>query len=126
MSRPWLVTGAALGALGVVLGAFGAHLLRNSLTPEFLSTYETAVRYLQLHALALLATGILMAHPSPGRWLRWAAWGFAAGCLLFSGSLVLLALSGWTWLGAITPFGGLAWIAAWIALAAGCAQKARP
>lgn len=125
MSRPWLVVGAALGALGVVLGAFGAHALRNTLSLEFLSTYETAVRYLQLHALALLATGILIGQLEAARWVVWAAWGFAVGCLLFSGSLVLLALTGWTWLGAFTPFGGLAWIAAWISLAIGCARRPR-
>jgi uncharacterized membrane protein YgdD (TMEM256/DUF423 family) len=123
MSRAVLVTGAALGAVGVMLGAFGAHGLKGVLTPEHLATFETAVRYLQFHALALLAAGLLLQRWPERRALRWAAWGFASGTVLFSGSLIALALSGLTWLGAITPIGGLVWIAAWVALAVGCARK---
>jgi uncharacterized membrane protein YgdD (TMEM256/DUF423 family) len=122
MSRPWLTTGAALGALGVILGAFGAHLLRPWLPPREFASYETALNYLQVHALALLAAGLLIERWPARRALVWAARGFAAGCVFFSGSLAVLALTGWTWLGALVPVGGLLWIAGWVALALGCAQ----
>lgn len=121
MSRPWLMTGAGLGALGVILGAFGAHLLRPWLAAREMAVYETAIHYLQVHALALLAAGLLIERWPARRALVWAAWGFVSGCVLFSGSLVALALTGWTGLGAITPVGGVLWIAAWISLAVGCA-----
>jgi uncharacterized membrane protein YgdD (TMEM256/DUF423 family) len=87
-----------------------------------MTVYETAIHYFQIHTLALLATGLLLERWPGQRVLRWAAWGFAAGCVLFSGSLIALALTGWTWLGAITPFGGILWIGAWVALAVGCAK----
>jgi len=123
MSRAWLATGAGLGALSVILGAFGAHLLRSWLPVQAMSLYETSIRYLQVHALALLAAGSLIERWPARRALHWAAGGFAAGCFFFSGSLALLALTGWNWLGALAPVGGALWIAAWIALAVGCAQR---
>ena len=118
-SRPWLVTAAVLGGLGVALGAFGAHLLRPILPLQRMTIFETAVRYHQVHALALLGCAILMAlHPARAARLRWAAWGFAAGIVLFSGSLYALVTSDQRWLGLVTPVGGLAWLAAWGLLAA--------
>jgi len=125
MSRAWLATGAGLGALSVILGAFGAHLLRSWLPVQAMSLYETSIRYLQVHALALLAAGSLIERWPARRALHWAAGGFAAGCFFFSGSLALLALTGWNWLGALAPVGGALWIAAWIALAVGCARPVR-
>jgi uncharacterized membrane protein YgdD (TMEM256/DUF423 family) len=107
--------------LGVILGAFGAHLLRPWLPLPAMTLYETAIHYLQIHALALLATGLLIERRPARRALVWAARGFATGCVFFSGSLVALALSGWHWLGAVVPVGGVLWIAGWIALALGCA-----
>lgn len=101
--------GFFLAALGVALGAFGAHALKATLSPELLITWETAVRY-QMYA----AFGIQL-----GSWQRGSGrplWFLALGCLLFSGSLYMLCLTGLRWLGAITPLGGLAMIAGWLLL----------
>ena len=116
MDRTFLLIGAVAGALGVGLGAFGAHGLRGRLTPEMLGVFETGVRYHLYHALALVATAALMGR-FHGRLVTAAGWCFTAGIVLFSGSLYLLALTGVTVLGAITPLGGVAFIAGWICLA---------
>ena len=108
----WLAVGALFGGIGVLLGAFGAHGLRAALSPEMLAVYETGVRYLMYHALALLALGC-----GAGRWrgrlVTMAGWLFVAGILVFSGSLCLLAVSGQRWLGTMTPVGGLAFVLGW-------------
>jgi uncharacterized membrane protein YgdD (TMEM256/DUF423 family) len=108
-------SGAILGLLAVALGAFGAHALEGRLTAEELATFETAVRYQMYHALALVAVAGLMKRRSPGTELAGGA--FLVGILLFSGSLYLLVLTGESWLGAVTPLGGLAYLAGWLALA---------
>jgi len=123
MSRPWLAAGALFGALGVALGAFGAHLLRDTLSPQAMTIYETAIHYLQIHALALLGTGLLMERRPDRRAYHWAAWTFAGGCILFSGSLIALAITGLKWLGAITPVGGTLWLIAWVSIAAGSLSR---
>jgi len=104
---------AALGGLGVLLGAFGAHALKDSLAPEMLAVWHTAVLYQFLHALALLGTGLALQRSPDCRAWRRAGAAFVLGCLLFSGSLYLLAVSGWRWLGAITPLGGLSFLLGW-------------
>ena len=115
MAKLWIVFGATYGLLGVALGAFGAHALRERLAPEMLRVWETAVQYQFWHALALLAVGALaLRAPAPG--VAWAGGGFALGVLLFSGSLYALALSGIRVLGAITPIGGVALLVGWAAL----------
>ena len=109
--------GAALAAAGVALGAFGAHGLRSIVTPERLAVFETGVRYHVVHALAVIAAA-WAAHAAPqAAGPRWAGALFVLGVLLFSGSLYLLVLTGVTTWGAVTPLGGLAFIAGWIALA---------
>lgn len=109
--------GAVLAAIGVALGAFGAHGLRSLVTPDRLATFETGVRYHLVHALAILAAAGA-AHLAPASIAPRLAGGlFAAGVLLFSGSLYLLVGTDVTAWGAVTPFGGLAFIAGWIALA---------
>jgi len=116
MDRNFLLLGAVFGFLGVGLGAFGAHGLRGRLTPEMLGVFETGVRYHMYHALALVLVAAIM--PRLGGWLvTTAGWCFAAGIVVFSGSLYALALSGVTILGAITPIGGLAFLAGWACLA---------
>lgn len=112
--------GAALGGLGVVLGAFGAHALRTRLDAQHLAIFETGVRYQMYHAFALLAAAWLIAHNAPRADL--AAWFFVAGVIVFSGSLYLLVATGHSWWGAVTPMGGLSLIAGWIALAAAAAR----
>ena len=114
---------AALSAfVAVGAGAFGAHALRDVLSPERLATFETGVRYQMYHALALLVVGWLAAQ-TPSRLLRTAGWLFVVGMILFSGSLYALSLSGVRALGAITPFGGLAFLAGWLALAGACWRR---
>ncbi len=102
-------------ALGVALGAFGAHGLRSRLSPDLLAIYETGVRYHLVHGLALFVAA-WTAGRDP-RAARLAGVLFALGILLFSGSLYLLALTGVRGWGAVTPLGGLAWIAAWVLIA---------
>ncbi len=114
-ARLFLSLGAALAAMAVVLGAFGAHALKGRLPAEMLAVYHTAVEYHFWHALGLLAVGLACLHLPDSFWLRAAGWLLAAGVLLFSGSLYLLVLSGARWLGAVTPFGGLAFVLGWLA-----------
>ncbi len=121
MHKGFLVWAAALGALAVMLGAFGAHKLKELVPPETVSTFQTGVTYQFYHVFALLAVGILYAH-IPGPQLIWAGRCFIIGVLLFSGSLYLLtALKmtntvGLRGVGIITPIGGLVFIVGWIAL----------
>lgn len=108
--------GAIAMAFGVALGAFGAHGLKARLTPDLLAIYETGVRYHLVHGLGLFVAAWL-AGEDQTRAARLAGLLFALGILLFSGSLYLLALTGVRSFGAITPLGGVAWIAAWTILA---------
>jgi uncharacterized membrane protein YgdD (TMEM256/DUF423 family) len=116
MDRTFLLAGAVAGLVAVAFGAFGAHGLRGRLTPEMLAVFETGVRYHMYHALALLAVAALSPH-MPGKAIAAAGWLFVAGIVIFSGSLYLLAVTGVTILGAITPIGGVAFIAGWASLA---------
>ena len=116
-ARLALVLAAALLFVAVGLGAFGAHALKAKLAPDLMAVYQTAVQYHFWHALGLLAVGILLLHKSESGALAAAAWLLAAGIVLFSGSLYLLALTGARGLGAVTPIGGAAFLAAWAAVA---------
>jgi uncharacterized membrane protein YgdD (TMEM256/DUF423 family) len=116
MDRLFFSLGAASGALAVAAGAFGAHALKARLAPDLLAIFDTAARYQMTHALALLATA-WAASRWPGWRTRSAGWCFVAGTLVFSGSLYALALSGIRALGAITPLGGVLFIAGWLLLA---------
>jgi uncharacterized membrane protein YgdD (TMEM256/DUF423 family) len=120
MHKAFIKTAAILGALSVMLGAFAAHGLKQILLPDELQIFETAVRYQFYHVFALLAVGILYA-AFPGRLMQWAGKLLIAGIILFSGSLYLLCYvkhhaMPLNWLGAITPFGGAAFIAGWVML----------
>ena len=124
MDRRFLLIGSLLALLGVALGAFGAHGLKSRLSPDMLAVLETGVRYQMYHAFALFAAA--------WGWARWrarafvlAGWLFVAGIVVFSGSLMLLALTGARWLGAVTPLGGLVFLAGWLCLAWGAATKMR-
>ena len=126
---PWSLLGAIAMAVAVVLGAFGAHGLRSRVSAERLATWETAVHYHVAHALGLFAVdlvGLLLraGGGAPGAALDAAGWLLLAGILLFSGSLYALTLWGKRWLGPITPLGGVAWIAGWVALAVAAAPLA--
>jgi len=116
MDRVFLALGALSAFISVGAGAFGAHALKSRLSPELLVAFETGARYEMYHAVGLVAAA--------WAWSRWpggataaAGWFFVAGSVLFSGSLYALALSGVRALGAVTPFGGLAFLAGWALLA---------
>jgi uncharacterized membrane protein YgdD (TMEM256/DUF423 family) len=113
-----LTSGSIFAALGVALGAFGAHGLKNTVSPELIGTFETGVRYEMYHAFGLVVAGLLCRTSPEGHapTFRIAGWFFGLGIVLFSGSLYFLVLFDLPWLGAITPLGGLAFIAGWIAL----------
>jgi uncharacterized membrane protein YgdD (TMEM256/DUF423 family) len=116
MDKTFVFVAAVMGFVGVALGAFGAHGLRGRLSPEMLAVFETGVRYHLYHTLAILGTAALMPRVD-GRAIAAAGWCFTAGIVLFSGSLYALAFSGVTMLGAVTPLGGLAFLAGWACLA---------
>jgi uncharacterized membrane protein YgdD (TMEM256/DUF423 family) len=113
--RTIVAFGAALGALAVAIGAFGAHGLRDMVTPDQLQVFETGVRYHFYHALALVLVGVFALATSTGA--TGAAWSFVAGIAIFSGSLYVMTLTGVRWLGAITPIGGVAFIVGWVLFA---------
>jgi uncharacterized membrane protein YgdD (TMEM256/DUF423 family) len=117
MDRVFAVLGAASGFIAVAAGAFGAHALKARLTPEMLAVFDTGARYQMVHALALFACAWAVTR-WPGRSAAAAGWCFAAGTLLFSGSLYLRALTGIRGIGAVTPFGGVLFLAGWLLLAA--------
>ena len=114
--RHFIVIGAINGLLAVAFGAFAAHALKDLLSAGLLEVFQTGVEYQAMHALALLAVG-LISQNGPSRSLSLAGWAFATGILLFSGSLYLLALTDARWLGAVTPIGGTAFLFGWGALA---------
>jgi uncharacterized membrane protein YgdD (TMEM256/DUF423 family) len=125
MHKPFIIAAAFIGTLTVALGAFAAHFLKAKLPAESLQIFETAVRYQFYHAFALLATGILYKE-FPVKLLQWAGRLFIAGIILFSGSLYVLSIANANtinWVGAITPFGGLCFIAGWILMAAAVIKK---
>ena len=114
----WIATGAMALAVAVSLGAFGAHGLRGRLDAYSLEVYERAVFYHFIHALGLLLVALLArAGAIGGAVAGRVGWLLLAGILLFSGSLYLLAITGQRWLGAVTPVGGVSFIAAWVLLA---------
>ena len=118
MANLFISLGALSGLLAVTFGAFGAHALRGRLDDYAMGVFETAVQYHFYHALALVAVGLLALHHPHTALLRSSGWLFVLGLVVFSGSLYALSLSGIKWLGAITPLGGLAFIAGWACLAA--------
>ena len=121
MHKFFLAAGAAFAGLGVILGAFGAHGLKQMAGPETVGTFQTGVQYQMYHAFALMVVAILFDR-MPSATLQWAGIAFLAGILLFSGSLYLLASLkamnkvGISGIGIITPFGGLFFIAGWVLL----------
>jgi uncharacterized membrane protein YgdD (TMEM256/DUF423 family) len=113
--RLFMAAAAISGALAVLLGAFGAHLLKQLITPEMLEVYKTGVQYHFYHTLALLAVGILY-RQHPSGILKWSGYLFIAGITIFSGFLYLLAITGTKALGMIVPIGGITLVAGWICL----------
>jgi uncharacterized membrane protein YgdD (TMEM256/DUF423 family) len=116
MDRVFLALGAISGLVSVAAGAFGAHALRSRMSADLLAVFETGARYEMYHAFGLVAAAWAVTR-WPGGAAAAAGWLFVAGTVLFSGSLYALALSGVRALGAVTPFGGLAFLAGWALLA---------
>ena len=112
----WAGAGSVFMFAAVAIGAFGAHGLKTRLSPEMLAIFEVGVRYHVYHALALFAVAWL-AEKNGAASAWWPGWLFTVGIILFSGSLYALSLSGIKWLGAITPLGGLCFLAGWACLA---------
>lgn len=122
MNNKYIIIAGYLGALTVALGAFGAHTLKTMLSPAAMEIFETGIKYQFIHVLALLAVGI-MYKQQQGKNLVWAARLFILGIILFSGSLYALSViitsgnNSFRWVGAITPLGGVGFIAGWVMLA---------
>lgn len=110
----WIRVAALLGVTGVLLGAFGAHGLRARVDAAQLASWHTAVSYQLFHSVALLALALFAS--ATGRSLGASPWLFAAGIALFSGSIYLLVLTPWRWLGPVTPLGGMLLVAGWASL----------
>lgn len=123
----FIILGAVMAFLGVLCGAFGAHALRERVSPEMLAAYQTGVQYHLIHALALLFVGLLRERLSgtPSRLVSVSGALFGVGIVLFSGSLYLLAITGIRALGAITPVGGVCFLAGWALLAVGAMRQPR-
>jgi uncharacterized membrane protein YgdD (TMEM256/DUF423 family) len=119
MTQRWMVAASIFGFLGVAAGAFGTHTLRPMLEATGrIGTYETAVQYLLVHTVALMAAAWANER-FPGRWTRLAGWGFIAGMILFSGSLFVLAIFDLRIMGAVAPLGGASFLAGWAMLGIG-------
>ena len=116
MVRTFWLLGCGFALLAVAAGAFGAHALRSRLAPDMLAVFETGARYQMYHGLALLAVAWAAARWPQSAAVPTAGWLFAAGILLFSGSLYVLAVSGVRWLGAVAPLGGTAFLLGWLLL----------
>lgn len=130
MAKKWLVTGFIFAALAIIIGAFGAHSLKELVDAHYvdakaLQNFETGARYQMYHAFAIIICGILAKLYGDNRFIKIAGLFFVAGIILFSGSLYLMLRNqlgwetSWNWLGPITPFGGLCFIAGWLILAIG-------
>ncbi|WP_203332118.1 DUF423 domain-containing protein [Planococcus beigongshangi] len=114
----FLIAGAVNALLSVAFGAFGAHMLEGRVADKYLDTWQTAVQYQMFHSIGLIIVGILMSSTLIGSLgsLSWAGYLMLAGIIIFSGSLYVLSLTGISILGAITPIGGVAFIAGWVML----------
>ena len=117
-ARLFLILGCAMALLAVALGAFGAHAVKARIAPEMMAVYRTGVEYHFYHALGMILAGLAVLHLPGSVLLKGAGWAMLAGIILFSGSLYLLSLTGVRALGVITPFGGVAFLSAWILFAA--------
>jgi uncharacterized membrane protein YgdD (TMEM256/DUF423 family) len=112
--KVFIIWGSINAFLSVALGAFGAHWLQTRLTVDMLEIFRTGIRYHILHALGLILIGILGFWMQKPALLQWAGWLILAGIVLFSGTLYMLSISGIRWFGAVTPFGGICFLAGWI------------
>lgn len=117
MQRKYVTVGAILMLIAVALGAFGAHVLEPIIGEKSIGTYETGVHYHMIHGIGIILAAFAAGLGGEERKLLWANRLFLIGIILFSGSLYLLAITGWKWLGPITPLGGVSFIVGWLMLA---------
>ncbi|WP_179032008.1 DUF423 domain-containing protein [Paenibacillus kribbensis] len=117
MQRRWIIVGSIMMLLAVAIGAFGAHIVKARIDADALAVYETGVKYHMFHAVGLLIIALAAGQWGASSRLRWAARLLFTGIILFSGSLYVLSLTGIRVLGAITPLGGVCFIAGWVCLA---------
>ncbi|MEZ4744979.1 MAG: DUF423 domain-containing protein [Calditrichia bacterium] len=117
MAKTFIILGSVNMFLTVALGAFGAHGLKSRLPADLMAVYQTAVQYHGMHALGLLLIGIIAHWLGQSALINWAGWLLLTGIVLFSGSLYTMSFTGIRMLGAITPFGGVAFLAGWLLLA---------
>lgn len=116
LAKLFLGLGALNMFLAVAFGAFGAHALRDRLTPDLLAIFGTGNQYHFYHAIGLLIVGMVAIHLPESGLTRWSGWLMLVGIIIFSGSLYILSITGIRWLGAITPIGGVSFLAAWLLL----------
>lgn len=119
MAKFYLMLGSINALLVILIGAFGAHDLKEKLTVENMAIYQTAVQYHFYHAIGLILVGLIAWHIPSSPYLRWSAWLMIMGIVLFSGSLYALSITDIRWLGMISPVGGIAFILAWLMLTVG-------
>lgn len=125
MLRTFVLLGAVNAFLAVALGAFGAHGLEGKISARYMEVYNTGAHYHLIHALALVFVGLLADRLTARHLTVWVGRLFAAGVVLFSGSLYLLAVTGVRWLGAITPLGGVCFLTGWALLAVAAAREGK-
>lgn len=125
MQRVWMTVGAVMTMLSVAIGAFGAHMLKEKIGSDAIAVYETGVQYHMIHALALLIVGLTAGQLGGSSKLKWAARLLFIGIIVFSGSLYVLSITGIKVLGAITPIGGVAFIAGWLLFALDVWQRGK-
>ena len=118
-SKKWICIGASMGGVSVLLGAASSHWLQGIILSDHLDTFDTAVRFHMIHSIALILTAIIKDNTRNSSFLQASIWGFLSGMFFFSGSLYLISVSGYGFLGIIAPIGGVAFIAAWGLLAVG-------
>ncbi len=125
MQRKYAATGAFVMLIVVVLGAFGAHILEPQIGEKAVGTYETGVHYHMIHGIAILLASFASGLGAEQNRLLWANRLFLLGIILFSGSLYMLAITGWKWFGPITPLGGVSFIAGWLMFALALLKKGK-
>ncbi len=123
MAKCYLALGCINAMLVVIIGAFAAHGLKARLTVENMAIFQTGVQYHFYHAVGLILVGLIAWHIPASPYLRWSAWLMVIGIVLFSGSLYTLSITNIRWLGMITPFGGMAFILAWLVLTIGIVKS---
>lgn len=122
-SKSFFISGSLFMALAVGFGAFGAHIVQELLTPDRFEVYKTAVEYHFYHALGLLIVGLISQRQEPSGWITSSGYCMIAGIFIFSGSLYILTLTDTSWLGAVTPLGGFAFILGWCFLILGILKQ---